>query len=265
MHPWIRSAARSAERLAAPPGTVAEERRKRTYLVLALVVLIPTITIFGIEDLRQGDLTGGSIVLAMAAFMAVTLMALPRVRDLAWVFRLGVTLTLALELFELAHGGGEGFALLWFYCVPVLLMTLFGSREGSLWTLAALVIAGVMLLTPLGSGYPLAVAMRFLITYILVAILSYGLESSRHRFYARLSAEKSALEDALAQVKTLRGLLPICTACKKVRDDRGYWQEIEEYVGHRSDADFSHGVCPDCAAAIYPELVAKLRQRETEA
>ena len=57
-----------------------------------------------------------------------------------------------------------------------------------------------------------------------------------------------------AQVKTLRGLLPICANCKKVRDDRGYWSQIETYVSERSEAEFSHGLCPDCLRKLYPDL-----------
>jgi DNA-binding NtrC family response regulator len=55
------------------------------------------------------------------------------------------------------------------------------------------------------------------------------------------------LEEALAQVKTLSGLLPICGSCKKVRDDSGYWNQIETYVARHTDASFSHGICPECA------------------
>lgn len=61
------------------------------------------------------------------------------------------------------------------------------------------------------------------------------------------------LHDALARIKTLKGLLPICASCKKVRDDKGYWNQIEEYVRDRSDAEFSHGLCPECAGKLYPE------------
>jgi hypothetical protein len=61
------------------------------------------------------------------------------------------------------------------------------------------------------------------------------------------------LQEALAQVKTLRGLLPICASCKKVRDDRGYWSQIETYIGHHSEAEFTHGICPECAKKLYPE------------
>ncbi|MBM3301361.1 MAG: sensor with HAMP domain protein, partial [Deltaproteobacteria bacterium] len=62
------------------------------------------------------------------------------------------------------------------------------------------------------------------------------------------------LQDALAQVKKLSGLLPICASCKRIRDDKGYWQQIERYIRDRSEADFSHGICPECAKKLYPEL-----------
>jgi PAS domain S-box-containing protein len=59
---------------------------------------------------------------------------------------------------------------------------------------------------------------------------------------------------AEAQVKTLRGLLPICAGCKKIRDDRGYWNQIERYLHEHSEAEFSHGLCPDCEAKLYSDL-----------
>ena len=62
------------------------------------------------------------------------------------------------------------------------------------------------------------------------------------------------LQQALSEVKTLRGFLPICANCKKIRDDKGYWNQLEEYIGDHSDAEFSHGICPDCARKLYPEL-----------
>lgn len=65
------------------------------------------------------------------------------------------------------------------------------------------------------------------------------------------------LQDALAEIKALTGLIPICASCKNVRDDRGYWNRIEEYVGQRSDAEFSHSICPVCADKLYPGLTRK--------
>lgn len=61
------------------------------------------------------------------------------------------------------------------------------------------------------------------------------------------------LIESLSQVKQLSGLLPICSSCKSVRDDQGYWSRIEANVAAHSEADFSHGLCPDCARQLYPE------------
>jgi len=62
------------------------------------------------------------------------------------------------------------------------------------------------------------------------------------------------LQEALTKVKKLSGLLPICASCKKIRDDKGYWNQIEGYIRDHSEAEFSHGICPDCARKLYPEL-----------
>jgi PAS domain S-box-containing protein len=68
----------------------------------------------------------------------------------------------------------------------------------------------------------------------------------------RLIAE---LQEALAKVRTLSGMLPICSKCKKIRDDKGYWNQIEIYIRERSEAEFSHGICPECAKLLYPDWV----------
>jgi PAS domain-containing protein len=63
------------------------------------------------------------------------------------------------------------------------------------------------------------------------------------------------LQEAIADIRTLRGLLPICASCKKIRDDGGYWQNLEQYVTAHSEAQFSHSLCPDCIKKLYPEYV----------
>ncbi len=69
-----------------------------------------------------------------------------------------------------------------------------------------------------------------------------------------LQEKNDQLEQALSEVKTLSGLIPICASCKKIRDDEGYWNQIETYISQHSKADFSHGICPDCAKKLYPDL-----------
>lgn len=69
------------------------------------------------------------------------------------------------------------------------------------------------------------------------------------------------LKRALSKVKTLSGLLPICAACKKIRDDKGYWKQIESYIHEHSEAEFSHGICPECAVKLYPTYVKKVEDK----
>ena len=71
--------------------------------------------------------------------------------------------------------------------------------------------------------------------------------------HQQLEARNAALATALKDVKQLSGLLPICASCKKIRDDQGYWQQIEQYVQEHSDAYFSHGICPECQERLYPD------------
>ncbi len=68
------------------------------------------------------------------------------------------------------------------------------------------------------------------------------------------------LQNALNEVKTLSGLLPICSACKKIRDDKGYWNNLEQYISERSEAEFSHGLCPQCAEKMYEDYYRKTRK-----
>ena len=86
-------------------------------------------------------------------------------------------------------------------------------------------------------------------------------------YYGTFKAEKLAREElienlqkALADVKTLSGMLPICAWCKKIKNDEGYWQKIEKYIREHSEADFTHGICNDCAKKEYPELYPKIKE-----
>jgi|GEM_PF-2618174 hypothetical protein len=91
-------------------------------------------------------------------------------------------------------------------------------------------------------------------------VILFNKEKEYARNLEREVKERTAeLEASLANVKTLSGLIPICASCKKVRDDKGYWRQVEEYVAAHSEADFSHGICPDCLKKLYPEQYEQYR------
>ena len=74
---------------------------------------------------------------------------------------------------------------------------------------------------------------------------------------AALEESTRKLERALSEVKTLSGMLPICASCKKIRDDKGYWNQIEEYIRDHSEAEFTHSICQECAEKLYPDFKFK--------
>jgi hypothetical protein len=69
---------------------------------------------------------------------------------------------------------------------------------------------------------------------------------------AELNAQNLELSEAMANLRTLRGLVPICAACKKIRDDAGYWHQVEAYVHAHTEAEFTHGLCPECSPKYFP-------------
>ena len=87
-------------------------------------------------------------------------------------------------------------------------------------------------------------------------------------YYGTNKVEKMAREElikdlqkALAEVKTLSGMLPICSSCKNIRNDEGYWQQIEEYIMDHSEADFTHGICNECVKKLYPEFYLTFKEK----
>ncbi|WP_257308988.1 ligand-binding sensor domain-containing protein [Geothrix fuzhouensis] len=108
----------------------------------------------------------------------------------------------------------------------------------------------------LGLGGLAFLGIGFVILRFRVATLARSkvdLEALVARRTEELRARNEELSSALGKVNQLSGLLPICATCKKIRDDKGYWNQLEHYISAHSDADFTHGICPDCAQAMYPE------------
>jgi hypothetical protein len=105
-----------------------------------------------------------------------------------------------------------------------------------------------------------------IISFFLVydAVIVVTLKSPYNSLFLKIVESEKAkgkiiaeLEEAMNQVKQLQGFLPICASCKKIRDDKGYWQQIEQYIGDHSEATFSHGICPECKRKLYAEIYSK--------
>ena len=78
---------------------------------------------------------------------------------------------------------------------------------------------------------------------------------ARHKDIMEMRRLNKELEEALEEVKTLKGIIPICCYCKKIRDDDGYWENVADYISKHSEAEFSHGICPDCMEKHYGDML----------
>jgi sigma-B regulation protein RsbU (phosphoserine phosphatase) len=103
---------------------------------------------------------------------------------------------------------------------------------------------------------------KYILKPVDVEILFSALESCAETIMLERKIQEQArekdeliarLQDALDNIKRLSGLLPICSSCKKIRDDKGYWNQIERYIAEHSEAEFSHGICPECVKKLYPQ------------
>ena len=99
---------------------------------------------------------------------------------------------------------------------------------------------------------------------IIIALARFQDMIELRRLNTELERRNRDLQAALAKVKLLSGLLPICASCKKIRDDGGYWHQVEVYIQSHSEAEFSHGLCPDCVQELYPDLYADVLERKED-
>ena len=158
-----------------------------------------------------------------------------------------------------------GSSLLYYHLVmPVIFFFLLGRRDGIVLTCVFLLSLVTIMVTPWlssGAAYETGDTVRFLVASLFAGLIAWSYENTRERFHEvladknrQLESEMELLNQALSEINTLSGLIPICASCKSIRDDSGFWHRVETYVSERSNASFSHGICPDCTDALYPEL-----------
>jgi hypothetical protein len=235
------------------PSPEDEDQRRRFSVVLFIFVVGPVFAAYSLVDIVEGRPREGVPGMVLAALFLGAAPLLRKRGGTAMFFRVAALASLLVLFHEVSIGAGNGHAFLWFYIFPVVAFTATGPREGLAWVLGSILAISVVF--ALGSTiYAADVVVRLLVTYALISLLTLGLETSRRHYQMELQRERDALADALAQVRRLRGLLPICCSCKRIRDDRGYWTILETYIRDHADVDFSHGLCPECRAKLYPEM-----------
>jgi PAS domain S-box-containing protein len=364
----------------AGPGTDEHERRRTSLLVFSLAIGIPVLLFFSLLNFFQEQYTTSLVDLLVALIFMICLAALRFAPGSLLIRRTASSVLTALLVYSLAAGGNHGSTILWMYVFPAMALFIFGRKEGAYWIAAVLLLVTPFVFYPgLGGTFPYdaGTRLRFPVSFLLVSIFSYYVESLRQRTHENLVREKEKaqkyfdiagamllvldpggtvkvinkkgcevlgypegeitgrdwfrhflpeycrddvkkshtrlmagdveprefiekpvlnkdgkerliawhntvlsdsggnnvctlssgeditekrqvevereeiirkLRKALVEIRTLKGIIPICSYCKKIRDDKGFWNQVEAYITHHTEAKFSHGMCPQCFA-----------------
>jgi K+-sensing histidine kinase KdpD len=149
------------------------------------------------------------------------------------------------------------------YFAAVIVVAMYGSMGAALLT----TLSSIFLVDYLFDQTPSRLDLNLpdferAFAFTLVSLIVSRLASTRKRTIAKLRSSNNELEEALAEVKQLRGILPICASCKKIRDATGEWTDVAAYISDHTDAEFSHGMCQPCVERLYPELYQRMALRE---
>ncbi len=241
---------------------IFEQKRRRNFFILASSFGMILILVFSIIDYLEGDTLEFFINILMAGILIIGAVGIFKFSIDRIVYIIGINLLNLAILYNVSIGAGGGkVAILWLYIMPLLIFFFLEITESIVSIILFFFGAIILLVYPSLFGtfdYGTGMGFRFLVSLFFLTIIAHGLESSRHRYSILLKrsnneliAHKGKLEKALSEIKKLAGMLPICSSCKKIRDDKGYWNQIETYIKERSEAEFSHGICPECSDKLY--------------
>ncbi|MFI5295266.1 MAG: hypothetical protein ACHQ0Y_09610 [Thermodesulfovibrionales bacterium] len=173
---------------------------------------------------------------------------------------LDISMMLVIGFVDYVTGYEIGLSL--FYLIPIIFAAWFGSKR------QGIVISALCLITMAMADYwagkvytvPFIEYWNLLMHLGFFVIISLLFSRLKVEFDERRNLINK-LENAVKEIKQLSGLLPICASCKKIRDDKGCWNQIETYISKHSEAEFTHSICPECAKKLYPEVYKKIFSR----
>lgn len=240
---------------------IFEKNRRRNFFIPAGSFGMMLILVFLIIDYLEGDTLEFLVNIMMAVILVLSAVGVFKFNMDRMVYVIGLNLLSLAMLYNVSIGAGGMVAMLWLYIIPLLIFFFLETIESIVSTILFFSGAIILMVYPSLFGtfdYGTEMGVRFLISLFFLTIIARGLESSRYRYSMmlktsnnELTANQKKLETALSEIKTLSGMLPICAHCKKIRDDKGYWNHLEDYIQTHSDASFSHGLCAECSDVLY--------------
>ncbi|MBL7005566.1 MAG: hypothetical protein ISR78_00635 [Spirochaetia bacterium] len=235
-----------------------EKERDRKYrLAIRLsIAAIAAMTIFIVKDIVEGDILEMLYEAGICAVLLIGLVLLRKGFFNLLLYRFTLLIIALLFLYAVCIGSGKGTVLYWQFFIPLTFIYFLGEREGVFWTSVLAVILVFLVFNPMHLpiySFDLLEGISFFSSYIFVSVIAAFIEHSRSEYAEKLETQIARSEKALHEIKVLQGLLPICSYCKKIRGDEGYWQDVAVYIQNNSHAEFTHSICPECEEKFLKE------------
>ncbi len=245
-------------RLLFPPQADELEKHRLLLNAVAMVLIIAILAGFAVNSLLKGETLIMAGDISVGCIFLAGLVSLKNAPVRTFFFRIAMGILIVFLLYMAWAGIYSGTTILWMYTLPPIIFFLLGQNEGLVWVSLCGLLCALLLIWPESFGtYPYSdhFRTRFLISFAIVSLFSYWVETFRHLAHQRVLEKKVLLEKALEEIRVLKGILPICSFCKQIRDQQGNWRQLEAYFHEQGEIDFSHGVCPECAQKYYSDLV----------
>ena len=241
-----------------------ERLRKYKLAVRVSIAAFCSMTVFIVKDIIEGDMCEMLSEVVVCAIIVAAFAFLRKHKNDLIVYRVALILISLSFLYAAWIGSGNGAVLYWLFFVPLTFIYFLGEYEGIFWISVFGLLLAVLIFNPLGLPiyvYDFSECVIFFGSFIFGVAIIYLIEHNRSVYATKLVEQKAVLgeekikaEKALYEIKVLQGLLPICSYCKKIRGDKGYWHDVAVYIQNHSAAEFTHSICPDCEK----ELVEKM-------
>ena len=223
-----------------------DDTRRKVFLSMNFIFIV-LLSGYGIYNTIIANTRISIFEISVAVFLIITTYLF--IKKIAIVIPVAFSMAsfyiMAVYLF--ISGGASGTGIFWLFVIPVIFFFFLGIKYGTaLFLFQYISIIILFFLSKAGYieiYYNDKTVLFFLIVSIAESIIVF--------------VHERILDNYHSQIKTMSGLLPICANCKKIRDDSGYWKQVEVYIQEHSEADFTHSICPDCVKKLYPDIYAK--------
>jgi ABC-type multidrug transport system fused ATPase/permease subunit len=242
------------------------EKLRRRFISILGFVMATTISLFAIRDLIIGNVIKFIIQIVLSSTIAGLVIYSGNKKISRIISHLIAGSLFGVLILPYFGNQPEFSEILWFFLFPTAVNYLVGHKIGLLWISGLLLFLMVLFLElPFLDyiSYPLSFKLFFLTVLFIVIVMSYNMERLRSNYTISIEKGNKQLEETLENIRTFKGLVPVCSSCKSIRNDKGFWTSIENYLSDNTELKLSHGICNSCMKKQFPEIYDSM-ESETE-